>query len=117
MSNTLKDFKNAKTENNYFLNPEQFCLLKQVKSAGNDTLPLSIPKTGVFTDDGHHQLRIRDLLFFARGVLKINEAKYFIISHIACWYTCIKNTVALVLQLYYSCHVCLNMNDLAQLDC
>ena len=28
-----------------------------------------------------------------------------------------KNTVALVLQLYYSCHVCLNMNDLAQLEC
>ena len=28
---------------------------------------------------------------------RINEAKYFIISHIACWYTCIKNTVALVL--------------------
>ena len=28
-----------------------------------------------------------------------------------------KNTVALVLQVYYSCYVCLNMNDLAQLKC
>ena len=25
-------------------------------------------KTGVFTDNGHQQIRIRDLLFFARGV-------------------------------------------------
>ena len=29
---------------------------------------------------------------------RINEAKYFIISHVACRYTCIKNTVALVLK-------------------
>ena len=28
-----------------------------------------------------------------------------------------KNTAAFVLKLYYSCHVCLNMNDLAQLEC
>ena len=28
-----------------------------------------------------------------------------------------KNTVALVLKLYYSCHVCLNMNDRAKLEC
>ena len=68
-----------------------------MKSAGNDTLPLSIPKTGVFIDNGHHQLRIRDLLFLHVASPRINEAKYFIISHIAFIYTCIKNTVALVL--------------------
>ena len=28
-----------------------------------------------------------------------------------------KNTVALVLKLNNSCHVCLNMDDLAQLEC
>ena len=28
-----------------------------------------------------------------------------------------ENTVALVLKFYYSCHVCLNMNDLVQLEC
>ena len=28
-----------------------------------------------------------------------------------------KNTAALVLQLYYSRHVCLHMDDLAQLEC
>ena len=29
---------------------------------------ISIPKTGVFVANGHHQLRISGLLFFARGV-------------------------------------------------
>ena len=29
----------------------------------------------------------------------------------------LKNTAALVLYFYYSCHVCLNMSDLAQLEC
>ena len=91
-----------------------FSLLFQVKSAWNDTLPLSIHNTGVFIDNGHHQLLIRDLLFLHVASPRINEAKHFIISHMPCRYTCIKNTVALVLQLYYSCHFCLNMNDLAQ---
>ena len=45
-----------------------FSLRSQVKLAGNDTLSLSIPKTSVFIDNGRHQLLIRDLLFFARGV-------------------------------------------------
>ena len=48
---------------------------------------------------------------------RINEAKYYIISHVAYTYTCIKNTAAIVLSLYYSCHICLNMNDLVQLEC
>ena len=94
----------------YFLNP-------QVKSAGNDTHPLSIPNNCVFIYNGHHQLRTCDLLFFHVESPRINEAKYFIISHIPFRYTCIKSTVALVLQLYHSCHVCLNMNDLVQLEC
>ena len=51
-----------------FLTHDYFSLLYQVKLAGNNTLPLSIPNTSVFIDNGHHQLRIRDLLFFARGV-------------------------------------------------
>ena len=66
--NTLKDFKNTKNENYYFLNPEHVKYSFTIKSAGNDTLHLSIPKTGIFIDNGHHQLRIRDLLFFAHGV-------------------------------------------------
>ena len=36
---------------------------------------------------------------------RINKAKYFIISHVACKCTCLKNTADLVLQLYYSCQV------------
>ena len=62
------------------------------------TCVLSIPKTGVFLiDNGHHQLRICALLFLHVASPRINEARYFIISQIACRYTCIKNTVALVL--------------------
>ena len=60
--------------------------------AENDTLPLSIPKTDVFIDNGHRQLRIRDLLFFLHVASPgINEAKYFVISHIACRYTCTRD--------------------------
>ena len=44
------------------------------------------------------------------------KQKNIIISHVACKYTCVKNTVSLVLSLYYSCHVYPNANDLAQLD-
>ena len=80
-----------------FWNQNLFSLLYQVKLAGNDTLPLPIPNTSVFTDNDHHQLRIRDLLFLHMVVPRINEAKYFIISDVACRYTCIKNTVAFVL--------------------
>ena len=50
-------------KNIIFWTKDMFSLLLQVKSVGNDTLPLSIPKTGVFIDNGHHQLRVRDLLF------------------------------------------------------
>ena len=99
-----------------FLTQNIFSHLLQVESAGNDTLPLSIHNTGVFIDNGHHQLRIRDLLFLHVASSRINEAKYFIISHIPCRYACIKNTVALVLQLYYYCHFCLNINELAKLE-
>ena len=53
-------------------------------------MPISIPETGVFIVNGHHQLRIHDLLFLHVVSQRINEAKYFIISHIACRYTCIK---------------------------
>ena len=38
-------------------------------------------------------------------------------NYVACKYTCIKNTVALVLYLYLSCHVCSNVNDMSQLEC
>ena len=57
-----------------------------------------MPNTGVFKDTGYHQLCIAGLLCFACGVPTNHEAKYFIISH-------------------FSCHVCLNINDLAQLEC
>ena len=53
--------------------------------------------TGIFKDNCYHQLCIAGLLCVARGVPQINEAKYFIISRVACKYTCIKNTTALVL--------------------
>ena len=62
--------KKPKKRKLLFFEPRTFLVffIKSVKSAGNGTLPLSIPKTGVFIDNGHHQLRIRDLIFFARGV-------------------------------------------------
>ena len=41
---------------------------------------------------------------------RFNEAK---ISPVACKYTCIKNKAAFVLKLYYSCHVCLNIEQSA----
>ena len=50
MSNTLKDFKNAKKkdENYYFLHLEHFYpSLTDRKTDGNDTPLLSIPNTGV----------------------------------------------------------------------
>ena len=63
-----------------------------------------MPNAGVFIDTDHYLLRIAD-------------KKCFIISHVACKYTCIETTAALVFSLYYSCHICPNMNDLAQLEC
>ena len=61
---TLKDFKKLtqKIKIIIFWTQNIFSLLLQVKSAGNDPLPLSIPRTSIFIDNGHHQLRIRDLL-------------------------------------------------------
>ena len=59
-----------------------FSFLKHVKLAGNDTLPLYIPKTDVFIDNGNHQLRTRDLLFFARGVPTISMKKNILSFHI-----------------------------------
>ena len=83
-----------------FLTQNILSIIQQVKSAGNDTPPLSIPKTGVFIDNDHHQLRICDLLFFLLVASpRINEAKYLIIPHIACRYTCIKSSFSLI----YSC--------------
>ena len=73
-----------------FLTQNIFSHLLLDESAGNDTLPLSIHNTGVFIDNGHHQLRIRDLLFLHVASSRINEAKYFIISHIPCRFACIK---------------------------
>ena len=58
---------------------------------------LSIHNTGAFEDTGYHQLCIAGFLCFARGVPTKNEANYFIISHVACNYTGIKHTAALVL--------------------
>ena len=88
-----------------------------LKSVGKDALPLSMPKTGVFIEMATSCYASVIYYFLLVASQRINEAKYFIISHIACRYTSITNKVALVLQLYYSCHVCLNMNDLAQLEC
>ena len=48
---------------------------------------------------------------------RINEAKYFVTPHVPCSLTCIKNTIALFLSLYLSCHGYPNMNCLAQLVC
>ena len=67
-----------------------FAYFNKLKSAGNDTLPLSAPKTGVFIDNDHHQLRIRDFLHVTSP--RINEAKFFNISPIACRCTYIKKT-------------------------
>ena len=64
----MKDIKNANNENYYFLHPEHFCLLLQIKMDGNDTLLLCLPNTGVFKDTGYHQLCVAGLLCYARGV-------------------------------------------------
>ena len=48
--------------------PRIFLVFLNKSNRLETTLPLSIPKTGVFIDNGHYQLRIRDLLLFARGV-------------------------------------------------
>ena len=47
-------------------------------------------------DIGHHQLRIPDLLFLHVAPPRINEANYFIISQIACRYTCTFSLEALL---------------------
>ena len=61
---TLKDIKNAKNQNYYFLHSEHFQPSLTSKSAGNDTMLLWIPNTNFLTDTGHHQLRIAGLLCF-----------------------------------------------------
>ena len=48
-NSTLKDLKNAKNENYYFLRPLHFSLLEQIKTDGNDMLLLVVPNTGVLT--------------------------------------------------------------------
>ena len=54
------------------------------------TLCFYLYSTSVFKDTGYHQLCIAGLLCFARGVLTNQWSKYFIISRVACKYTCIK---------------------------
>ena len=53
----------------------------------NDTLLLSVPDTGVPATTSY-----ASLVYYVLHVASppINEAKYFIISHVACKYTCIK---------------------------
>ena len=63
----------------------------------NDTLLPSIPNTRVLKT-----LATTSYAFLVYYVLhvaspRINEAKYFIILHVACKYTCIENTEALIL--------------------
>ena len=82
---------------NIFLSQNIFSPLSQVKSAGNDTLPPSIPNIGVFltmATTSYASMIYYNFLHVASA--QINEAKYFIISHIAYRYTCMKNTVTLV---------------------
>ena len=57
------------------------------KTDGNDTLLLSIPNTGDLKDTGYHQLCIAGLYVLHVAFPRINEANYFIISHVACKYT------------------------------
>ena len=64
---------------------------------GNDTLLLLIPNTGVFKELA--TTTYASLFYYVLHVASpnINDKKYFIISRVACKYTCIKNTTALVL--------------------
>ena len=95
---TLKDFKNAKKNENYFFCTQNIvCFLKPVKSTCNDTLLLSITNTDVLKVTGHHQLCNCSFTILAGGVPRFNESKYFIISHVVRCYTCMKNTEHLVL--------------------
>ena len=85
-NSTLKDLKNAKNEN-YFLRPLHFSLLEQIKTDGNDMLLLVVPITGVLKTLA--STSYASLVYYVLHVLspRINEAKYFIISHVACKYT------------------------------
>ena len=67
------------------------------KADGNDTLLLSIPSTCVLKTlvTTSYESQVYYVLHVASP--RVNEAKHSIISHVACKYTCIKNTAALVL--------------------
>ena len=67
-------------------------------------MPLSIPKTGGFIDNGHHQLRIRDLLFLGVASPRINEANYLIIPHVACSGMLKAGVRVSGVARYYNCH-------------
>ena len=64
----LKDFKNAKNEDCYFLHPEHFLPSLTDKKDHNKTLLLAIPNVGILKETGYHQLCIGGLLCFACGV-------------------------------------------------
>ena len=68
-----------------------------MKTDDNDTLLLSIPNASVLKTLAITSYAL--LVFYVLHVAspRINEANYFIISHVACKYTCIKYTAALVL--------------------
>ena len=85
--NTLKDFKNAKNDNYYFLHQEHTLPSLTDKTDGNNTLLLSIPNPGVLQTlaTTSYALLVFDVLHVASP--RINEANYFIISHVACKYT------------------------------
>ena len=67
-----------------------FGFFSQIKTDGNDTLLLSVPNTGVFKTLA--TTSYASLVYYVLHVTstRINEAKYVVISHVACNYTCIK---------------------------